>query len=164
MKYKILIAGDGGQGIQLMADIISQATFKAGLYITSVSNYGLEQRGGVSLNYLQISARPIGYPKFRKPDLLVLMSNQGQQRTEPNQLSGVKTLNFEYYNEILGKENVKLQSLNVFLLGVLAKILKEKKICDEKEIFVLLENRLGKKSNWEENKKAFKAGFDLKAN
>ena len=159
MKYKILLAGDGGQGIQLMADVISQTIFQSGLYITSVSNYGLEQRGGVSLNYLQISDKPIGYPKFIKPDLLALMSEQGRQRTEQNQAPGVKTLNFEYYNGILKDENIKWQSLNVFLLGVIAKILKEKKICGEKDIFALLEKRLSQKSNWEENKKAFSIGF-----
>ncbi|MBU0546305.1 2-oxoacid:acceptor oxidoreductase family protein [Patescibacteria group bacterium] len=159
MRYKILLAGDGGQGIQLMADIISKTVFQADLYITSVSNYGLEQRGGASLNYLQISDKPIGYPKFRKPDLLIVMSKQGRQRTEQNQLPGVETLNFEYYNGILEKENIKSQSLNVLFIGILAKILKEKKICNEKEIFVLLEKRLGKKTNWEENKRAFEIGY-----
>ena len=45
MILKILLAGDGGQGIQSISDLLAQASFANGLNITQIPNYGLEQRG-----------------------------------------------------------------------------------------------------------------------
>jgi len=51
----ILLAGDGGQGIQTMAYVISQVIFDDKKFnISLIPNYGLEQRGGVSMVFLKI--------------------------------------------------------------------------------------------------------------
>ena len=99
MTFKILLAGDGGQGIQLIADAISEGVFLKNWFVTSVSNYGLEQRGGVSLNFVIISDRPIGYPKFKKPDVLLLMSEQARERTIDHRSKVTKILDYKKYQE-----------------------------------------------------------------
>ena len=54
MIIKILLSGDGGQGIQLMSDLICRAAIQRGFFVSHMPNYGLEQRGGVSLAFIQI--------------------------------------------------------------------------------------------------------------
>ena len=78
---KILLAGDGGQGIQLLSDVICRAAIEHGLYAASIPNYGLEQRGGVSVSFIQIQNTPIVYPKFKTGDLVVILSERSVLRT-----------------------------------------------------------------------------------
>lgn len=68
---KILLAGEGGQGIQTVAKIITLATQKSGLKTSYIPSFGVEQRGGVSLGYVQISETDIPYPRFEKADIVV---------------------------------------------------------------------------------------------
>ncbi len=159
MLLKLLLSGDGGQGVQAIADIISQAVLKSGLEIMSIPNYGLEQRGGISLVFIKISDKEIGYPKFTTPDILLILSDQARLRTEQYQKKDIKILDIGNFKDILLKEKIKTQSLNVFFLGVLAKILIDKKICETSDIVAQLEKKLGKKLGWEENKKAFEFGL-----
>ena len=73
---KILIAGEGGQGIQSVAEILARAANEQGKETTYIPNFGVEQRGGVSLAFLQIDEKPIGYPKFDQADIVVAMCNR----------------------------------------------------------------------------------------
>ncbi|MEK7189607.1 MAG: 2-oxoacid:acceptor oxidoreductase family protein, partial [Patescibacteria group bacterium] len=132
---KILLAGDGGQGIQLLADIICRAAIDKGLYATSIPNYGLEQRGGVSLAFIQISDKEIVYPKFTKPDILLVMSEQARERVK----------NYKAENVIDYKKFEKAN--NVFFLAILASQLSE--FINPSLIEKELENKLSKKHGWE---------------
>src|SRR3989339_1804502 len=167
MNIKILLSGDGGQGIQLLADIICVASFQNNLHVSFIPNYGLEQRGGVSLAYIKISDKEIGYPRFTNPDILLIMSDQARERTmslrggttkqSPLKIEerGIVILDAENYKEILLKENILPKSYNIFFLGMIAKLLEEKNICKTEQIFKLLEKKLSVKSGWDENKRAF---------
>ncbi|HLC69591.1 MAG TPA: 2-oxoacid:acceptor oxidoreductase family protein [Patescibacteria group bacterium] len=161
MTTKILIAGDGGQGVQTIADIIGQAAFGNEKFVSVIPNYGLEQRGGVSLSYLKISSEMIVYPKFQTPDLLVIMSEQADARTKDYQKKGVKILRFKDYQELLSKEGVLATSLNLFMLGVLVEILGER-VVKVKDIEKLLLAKFSSKPNWPQNLKAFKIGLKVK--
>lgn len=158
MLVKILIAGDGGQGVQTMAEIISQAAFVKDFFVSYVPNYGLEQRGGSSLAFLQISDRDVAYPKFSTPDVLVVMSPAARERVVGYEKKSVKVIDVKDYEKVLVENNIDKTSYNVFFLGVLAKTLTDNQIgcCDQ--IFSELEKKLGKKSNWEENKRVYLIG------
>ena len=78
--YKILIAGEGGQGVQAMSHILAEAAFSAGLDVNYLPNYGVEQRGGVSLGFLQIGKGVIGFPKFSKADIIVVLRDRAVDR------------------------------------------------------------------------------------
>lgn len=73
---KILIAGEGGQGVQSIAEILAKAADAAGLSTCYIPNFGVEQRGGVSIAFLQIGNQPISYPKFETADILVVICNR----------------------------------------------------------------------------------------
>lgn len=163
MLTKILLTGDGGQGIQLISDLLTQASFTNGFFVSQIPNYGLEQRGGVSLSFLIISDKEISYPKFTKPDILLVMSEQARKRMmnylrpELRSKDEVGIMNYDVndFVEKLKENNVLLQSYNIFFLGLIAKLLEERGILKKEQVFDLLEKQLSQKPNWEGNKQAY---------
>ena len=77
---KIVIAGEGGQGVQSMAMMITEAAYEEGREALYIPNFGVEQRGGVSVAYIQISDEPIGSPKFKTADIAVALSKRSINR------------------------------------------------------------------------------------
>jgi len=157
MLIKILLSGDGGQGIQLISDMLAQAAFANNFFVSQIPNYGLEQRGGVSLSYLQISDKEIAYSRFSEPDIMLVMSEQAKKRTEKFQISNFKFQIGDFGNE-LKEKNISIKSYNIFFLGLLAKLLEEKGVLKKEQVFALLEKKLSVKLGWEENKRAFEFG------
>jgi 2-oxoglutarate ferredoxin oxidoreductase subunit gamma len=87
---KIVITGEGGQGIQLLSHALAKAAFLEGLNVVYMPNYGVEQRGGVSIGYLQIGKGEIGFPKFKEADFCVVLCDRAVARTK--EYLGGKTL------------------------------------------------------------------------
>ena len=79
---KILIAGEGGQGVQTTGKILAEAAFHQELKSLYVPNFGVEQRCGVSIAFVQISNQELTYPKFGKADILVVLSERSIKRSE----------------------------------------------------------------------------------
>ena len=79
---KITLAGEGGQGVQSIAEILAEAANSQGKYALYIPNFGVEQRGGVSIAYVQISDKQIGSPKFTKADILIPLSPRAVKRTQ----------------------------------------------------------------------------------
>jgi 2-oxoglutarate ferredoxin oxidoreductase subunit gamma len=80
---KILFAGEGGQGVQVIAEILAKGSFLDKKHSTYIPNFGVEQRGGVSLAFVIVSDRKkIGYPKFDKADILAILSNRSLKRVK----------------------------------------------------------------------------------
>jgi len=77
---KVLIAGEGGQGIQAIAEILARAAFLEGKKASYIPNFGVEQRGGVSLAFVVIDDKPVVYPKFGKADILAILSDRSWER------------------------------------------------------------------------------------
>lgn len=158
---KILLAGDGGQGIQTIADIICKAVFENNKHVTHIPNYGLEQRGGVSLAFIQISDKGITYPKFTRPDVLLIMSDQARARTEQYQAEAAKIFDIKDYSEEIKLNNIPVASQNIFFLGLLSRLLDFDGFLKTDEALMLLAGKLKSKPGWEENQKAFEAGKNL---
>nr|WP_092068806.1 2-oxoacid:acceptor oxidoreductase family protein [Dendrosporobacter quercicolus]NSL47234.1 2-oxoacid:acceptor oxidoreductase family protein [Dendrosporobacter quercicolus DSM 1736]SDL81620.1 Pyruvate:ferredoxin oxidoreductase, gamma subunit [Dendrosporobacter quercicolus] len=78
---KIALAGEGGQGVQSIAEILAEAANEEGKNALYIPNFGVEQRGGVSIAYVQISEGAIGAPKFIKADILIPLSPRAVKRT-----------------------------------------------------------------------------------
>lgn len=68
---KILLAGEGGQGVQTVAKVITEAAQSSGRKTSYIPSFGVEQRGGVSLAYIRIGDQSSPYPKFNKADIIV---------------------------------------------------------------------------------------------
>ncbi len=77
---RIAIAGEGGQGVQSIADILAEAGNEEGKEALYIPNFGIEQRGGVSLAYVQIGDKLIGSPKFEEGDVVVALSERAVKR------------------------------------------------------------------------------------
>ncbi|MFA6427709.1 MAG: 2-oxoacid:acceptor oxidoreductase family protein [Candidatus Magasanikbacteria bacterium] len=155
MILKILLSGDGGQGIQFMSDVICKAAFEKEWFVSHIPNYGLEQRGGISLAFIQIADKEIAYPRFTKPDIMAVLSHQAHERVKQFVNDECKMLNIDNYEEILKEQKVPVQSYNIFFLGLLANFLEEENICKKEDIFKLIEKKLSVKPGWEENKRVW---------
>ena len=81
---EIRIAGFGGQGVMLAANIVGRAAcIHAGGYATMTQNYGPEARGGASSGALVVSDSPILYPYTTKPNVLMVLSQEAFARFMP---------------------------------------------------------------------------------
>jgi 2-oxoglutarate ferredoxin oxidoreductase subunit gamma len=89
-NLKIALAGEGGQGVQSVAEIITEAAYQAGFQALYIPNFGVEQRGGVSVAFVQVSREPVSAPKFTTGDIVVALSHRAVERVR--QYVGEKTL------------------------------------------------------------------------
>lgn len=80
-SVKIVLAGEGGQGVQAVAEIIAEAANEEGREVLYIPNFGVEQRGGVSVAFVQIGNEPIGSPKFETGDIVIALSDRAVHRT-----------------------------------------------------------------------------------
>lgn len=78
---RVALAGEGGQGVQAIAEILAEAAYNENKQTIYIPNFGLEQRGGVSIAFIQVSDKRIGAPKFFKADVVVALSDRAVERT-----------------------------------------------------------------------------------
>ena len=100
---KIALAGEGGQGVQAIAEILAEAANEGGKSALYIPNFGVEQRGGVSIAFVQISDGEIGSPKFQKADILIPLSPRSVQRTQ--MYAGMDTI-YIYDNSLIAEAEV----------------------------------------------------------
>jgi 2-oxoglutarate ferredoxin oxidoreductase subunit gamma len=100
---KIARAGEGGQGVQSSAEILAEAANEGGKNALYIPNFGVEQRGGVSIAFVQISDGEIGAPKFQKADILIPLSPRAVDRTQMH--AGSDTI-YIYDNSLITEAEV----------------------------------------------------------
>ncbi len=76
MKRELRLSGSGGQGLILAGIIIAEAGINQGLNAIQSQSYGPEARGGASKAEVIISDEEIYFPKVRKPDILLALSQK----------------------------------------------------------------------------------------
>ena len=110
---KVAIAGEGGQGVQSIAEILAEAANAEGKNALYIPNFGVEQRGGVSIAFVQISDGEIGFPKFQKADILIPVSPRAVQRT--TEYAGKDTV-YIYDNSLIqeGEVNDNIVGMQYF--------------------------------------------------
>lgn len=77
---KIVICGEGGQGVLSIAKTVAYAAWLQGKKSVYVPYFSTEKRGGVSIAYAQIGDEDISFPKFSKADVWVVMSQRAIDR------------------------------------------------------------------------------------
>lgn len=80
MPTKIVLGGEGGQGVQTVGEILAAAAYAAGREALYIPNFGVEQRGGVSVAFVQVDDAAIAAPKFRTADVAVALSDRAVER------------------------------------------------------------------------------------
>lgn len=103
---RIALAGEGGQGVQSIAEILAEAANELGKEALYIPNFGVEQRGGVSIAFVQIGDSQIGAPKFNTADILVPLSPRSIARTK--QYAGKDTV-YVYDNSLIKPSEVNDQ-------------------------------------------------------
>jgi 2-oxoglutarate ferredoxin oxidoreductase subunit gamma len=77
MKTEIRIAGTGGMGVVLAGVILGHAAaVYGGLEAIQSQSYGSEARGTAAKSEVILSDQPIKYPKVRKSDYFIVMSQK----------------------------------------------------------------------------------------
>jgi len=79
-RTKIVLAGEGGHGVQSIAKILVEAGYAANKKVLYIPNFGVEQRGGVSIAFCQIADEEIGEPRFSKGDIVIMLSDRAIER------------------------------------------------------------------------------------
>src|SRR5215203_456676 len=59
MKYDILLAGVGGQGVLSLSSIVAWSAMQEGLHVTQSELHGMSQRGGAVVAHLRMADSPI---------------------------------------------------------------------------------------------------------
>ncbi|MDN5346547.1 MAG: hypothetical protein PWP65_111 [Clostridia bacterium] len=66
--------------MQSIAEILAEAAFAAGKQALYIPSFGVEQRGGVSLAFVQIGEEPVSAPKFATSDMVGVLSSRSVSR------------------------------------------------------------------------------------
>lgn len=177
---KILIAGEGGQGVQALASILTATAFACDKKVTFLPNFGVEQRGGVSIAFIQISDLVISFPKFQKADIVVLLAPRAIKRIESyfekdtvlifdnslikeDEISGIKVEKVAIPASKLAKEKLIPKVFNIIILGALTVEiggLPWKTV--EKEILLAFSDKIKKEPQLSHfNVRAFEIGEDI---
>ena len=178
---KIALAGEGGQGVQSVAMILTDAAYAMGKEALYIPNFGVEQRGGVSVAFVQIAAEKIGSPKFKTADIVVALSDRSVRRT--TMYCGEETLffyddNIENITDDLPQTSKKIVGIpaikiaqeelhpRVFNVVVMGALIGATGVVTEEKAKEALENRLGYKFEQkpelrEMNFKALQRGMEI---
>ncbi len=73
-RTEVRISGLGGQGVVLAGVILGRAVVRDGKYAVQTQSYGAEARGSAAKSEVIISDEQISFPKVRRCDILVAMS------------------------------------------------------------------------------------------
>ena len=171
--WKIALAGEGGQGVQSVAQILAEAANDQGREALYIPNFGVEQRGGVSVAYLQIGDTAIGAPKFQTADIVVALSDRAIHRTRkyagPETVfvydSGIEGITDEDLpknaKKVLGipalevaKNELHPRVFNVIIMGA---VVKATEVVPEDKVKEAIEKKLGYK--FEQNPKLREMNF-----
>ena len=173
----ILIAGEGGQGVQTIAKALLSAATEAKYKTTYIPSFGVEQRGTPSIAYLRVGHQIIRYPKFENADLIILMATRAinfiktyintktdlifdsskipVQKIPKNviQLYGIPATKF-------ARDNFDPRSINVLFFGILTKYLRINEEISWRSIFNELKIKFKTKEAKDINQLAFNFGYE----
>ncbi len=157
-RTKIVLAGEGGHGVQSIAKILVEAGYAANKKVLYIPNFGVEQRGGVSIAFCQIADEEIGEPRFSKGDIVIMLSDRAIDRcvcyvdkntTVVYDSSICNTRPDLNAKEIIGIPANKIAndelSSRVFNIIVLGTVIRATGVLDLKDIKKALEDQFGKK-------------------
>lgn len=176
---KIIIAGEGGQGIQTMAKVISSYAGNLNYHISYIPSFGVEQRGTPSVAFITLSKeKEINYPRFDKADYAIIMQQRALKSVEQyicketkvifdSSSVDAKSLNRDH-GQFFAIPAIELsidkfvpKAFNVMMLGKIASLL----MFPKKDFWRQIENSLIKKLKDEKLKKsyfnAFIFGYDF---
>lgn len=173
-EIKILLTGEGGQGIQTIAKVISEAAANSGYEVTYIPSFGVEQRGTPSTAFITISGNTVYYPRFDVADYVIILQKRAihvaKEFISPNTkiifdsstinalaLPKLSTLLFATPATKYAYERFTPKVFNIIITAKLARILN----LDKNKTWKAVVDVLGKKFNDEKIKKANTDAFEF---
>ena len=101
MKYDIILAGVGGQGVLSLAAIIAKGAMKDGLQVRQSEVHGMSQRGGAVMSHLRLSDSNISSDLVRKGTA--------------NLILGMEPMEVLRYSEFLAPDGVIITTKEPFI-------------------------------------------------
>ncbi|HUH62031.1 MAG TPA: 2-oxoacid:acceptor oxidoreductase family protein [Terracidiphilus sp.] len=74
IDLQVRVSGFGGQGVQLLGEVLAEAGMDAGLEVSWLPSYGPEIRSGTSNCHVRLASSPIDSPLVTHPSVLVAMN------------------------------------------------------------------------------------------
>ncbi|MCS7026640.1 MAG: 2-oxoacid:acceptor oxidoreductase family protein [Bryobacteraceae bacterium] len=94
VDVRLKIAGFGGQGIQLLGEVIAQAGMYAGLHVSWLPSYGPEMRSGTSNASVRLSTNEVDSPVVSRPTHLIALNEPSLRKF----LASVEPGGMVFYN------------------------------------------------------------------
>ena len=175
MLKSMYLAGIGGQGLQVVGKTIVEAAWKKGYHVTYSPKYGFEKRGGLTSCFVVIGTDPIGNPRKRLHDLVLVMEPKAYRNFKGDVKADgtlvvnstlvpdreelpVRRLDVGYHDICLELGNTKI--ISSVVLGSLA-VLLEDIFPDSEELLEYMLSKLKKKPELAElNREAFRRGCE----
>lgn len=176
-KINIVIAGEGGQGVQTIAEIFSRVLFLANKNVTYSPSFGVEQRGTPSLAFINISDSKLIVSDFIEADYIYVMQKRTINKIEKyatkntiivfdssvidiNDISGISGKLYGVPATKIANEKFNPRSNNLIMLGVITRMLD----LDKHQVWIEALYKLGRKFKnndlINQNKEALFIGYD----
>lgn len=176
--FNIILAGEGGQGIQTIAKALTNSAILAGFKVSYIPSFGVEQRGTPSVAFITLSDKAIRYPRFQYADVALVMGERAISKISdmltPNtkiifDSSNIDTKKFKKgIVHLLGIpatkysiEKFKPKSYNVLMFGAIAQILEFDPDKTWYSVHALLKDKFKTKEIVELNHDAFLFGYEI---
>jgi indolepyruvate ferredoxin oxidoreductase beta subunit len=136
MKYQIVVAGFGGQGVVFLVKVLSICSSKKGYKFLGTENHGMSQRGGSVSSHIKIGNFYNSLIDFSQADLLIgldkdeailnlsYLKKDGKVVVNADNFLDIDTDVFAIdANRLAENGEFDAKGLNVFMLGItLAKV------------------------------------------
>jgi len=174
MRYEIRIAGLGGQGVVLLGVVLAKAiASNEKLHVVQTQSYGPESRGGAVRADLVVSREPVDYPKVRKADVLVALSQSAFDAYFENiKENGMAVIDSGAVTPEISRSDIKVKAVdatreaaefgkivlaNMVMLGALVNVIN----LASKDAIICALGEAVSHENLAENVKALEAGMKL---
>lgn len=178
MKWQMILAGFGGQGMMFLGQLLSYAAMEENKNTTWIPSYGPEMRGGTANCSVVISEKKVSSPIVSRPNLLVAMNLPSLTKFEKY----VKEGGYIFLNSSLVDIDVSRDDINVVKIPandlanelgsakianmvILGAIVAKTNCINLETIFKTLEKKIpaSRKELLDLNKKAIQLGVDYVA-
>ncbi len=175
MIDKVIIAGKGGQGIEMAGELLARAAVRQGLNVTHFPSYGAQVRGGHAYCHVVLSREEVYSPIIEEPLTLIALEQDAYEvysgtvrqggvilantsLVEPREIEGVRTVGAPATEKALEMGNVLVA--NMVIMGAYYALKPE---LDRDAFIAAVRDYLtGKKAAlFDIDKRAFEAGLSL---
>jgi 2-oxoglutarate ferredoxin oxidoreductase subunit gamma len=177
---KIILAGEGGQGVQTIAETLAYAATLSGLESSYLAQFGVEQRGAPSIAYVQIENAAFNNLHFTDADIVVILRERAidavKKAISPHTIVIFDSSTIAcqkiptHHADLLGipataiaREKLSAKVFNTIILGAISRLIFN---LDKKFLWQALEHNLGEKFKKnpeirEQNRQALELGYQF---